>query len=98
MRRALGYSLLTVGWSVAVPFYLLIAVLPAIAAYASGRVALYGWRRREVTGASAFALCTGGVFIWCFFSTLAYLSLNEMVRIFFNRRRIWEFPFFQRFG
>lgn len=97
MHRALGYGLLTVWWSVAVPFYLLIAVVPAIASYASGRVALYAWQRREVTGARAFALCTGGVFIWCFFATLAYLSLNETVRIFFNRATYLGISFFPAF-
>lgn len=79
------------------PVYFLIAILPAIAACASGSVALYAWQRREVTGARAFALCTGGIFIWCFFSTFAYLSLNETARIIFNRATYFGMSFFPAF-
>ena len=79
------------------PVYFLVAILPTIAACASGSVALYAWQRREVTGARAFALCTGGIFIWCFFSTFAYLSLNETARIVFNRVTYVGISFFPTF-
>ncbi|MGB3294713.1 MAG: histidine kinase N-terminal 7TM domain-containing protein [Phormidesmis sp.] len=79
------------------PVYFLIAILPAIASCASGSVALYAWQRREVTGARAFALCTGGIFIWCSFSTFAYLSLNETARIIFNRATYLGICFFPTF-
>ena len=79
------------------PIYLLVSILPAIAACASGSVTLYAWQRREVTGAKAFALCTGGIFIWCFFATLAYLSLDETARIIFNRATYVGVAFFPAF-
>ena len=79
------------------PIHLFVSILPAIAACASGSVALYAWQRREVTGARAFALCTGGIFIWCFFATLAYLSLDETARIIFNRATYIGISFFPTF-
>ncbi|MEL6813265.1 MAG: histidine kinase N-terminal 7TM domain-containing protein [Cyanobacteria bacterium J06598_3] len=67
------------------PFYFLIAVLPAIASLSSGSLALYAWQRRDVNGARAFSLCAASVFIWCFFSVFEYLSLGEATRIAFGR-------------
>lgn len=79
------------------PFYFLIAVLPTIAAFASGSIAVYAWQRREINGARAFALCTTSIFVWCFFSVFEYLSLEETARITFGRAQylgIVSFPVF----
>ena len=67
------------------PFYIVFAALPAIAAYASGSAALYAWQRREINGAAAFSLCMGSIFIWCFFTVFEYLSLDQTARIIFSK-------------
>ncbi|MGC1308042.1 MAG: histidine kinase N-terminal 7TM domain-containing protein [Phormidesmis sp.] len=79
------------------PVYFLVAILPAIAAFTSGSVALYAWQRREINGARAFSLCTASVFIWCFFSVFESLSLGEGARITFGKAQylgITAFPVF----
>ncbi|MFK8183274.1 MAG: histidine kinase N-terminal 7TM domain-containing protein [Phormidesmis sp.] len=67
------------------PFHLLIVVLPLIATCGTGSVALYAWQRREVNGAKAFALCTGSVFVWCFFAIFEHLAPAETPRIIFGK-------------
>lgn len=76
------------------PFYLLVAILPAIAAFASGSVALYAWPRRQVNGARAFSLCTTSIFIWCFFSVFEYLSLDQTARVIFGKTEYFGISFF----
>lgn len=76
------------------PFYIVFAAVPAIAACASGSAALYAWQRREINGARAFALCMGSIFIWCFFGVFEYLSLNQTARIFFGKTEYLGIAFF----
>ncbi|MEO0768847.1 MAG: histidine kinase N-terminal 7TM domain-containing protein [Cyanobacteria bacterium J06649_4] len=75
--------------------FLLIALLPAIAAFVSGSLCVYAWQRREVNGARAFSLCTASTFVWCFFSVFEYLSLGESARLIFGKAQylgITTFP------
>lgn len=65
--------------------HLLVAFLPLIAALGTGSVALYAWQRREVSGARAFALCTGSVFIWCFFAIFEQIAPSAVPRIIFGK-------------
>ena len=67
------------------PLHLAVAVLPAIAAFASGSIAIYAWQRRELNGAKAFSLCTGSIFIWCFLSVFEHLSESAAARTAFGR-------------
>ena len=76
------------------PFYIVFAAVPAIAAWASGSAALYAWQRREINGARAFALCMGSIFIWCFFAVFEYLSLDQTARIIFGKAEYLGISFF----
>jgi diguanylate cyclase (GGDEF)-like protein len=67
------------------PFYLLLALVPAIAAFASANAMLFAWQRREIPGARAFSLFAGSAFIWCFFTVFEYLSPAEAARIAFGK-------------
>ena len=67
------------------PFHLLVAILPLLAALAAGSVGLHAWQRREVNGAKAFALCAASVFIWCFFAIFEQLALAPTPRIIFGK-------------
>lgn len=69
----------------AVPFHLLVAVLPAIAACISGSISVYAWQRREVNGAQPFALCTGSIFIWCFFAVFEQIAPTGSQQIVFGK-------------
>lgn len=66
-------------------FYLLLALVPAIAAFGSANAMIVAWQRREIPGARAFSLCAGSAFIWCFFTVFEYLSAIESVRITFGK-------------
>ncbi|PZD75061.1 Cyclic di-GMP phosphodiesterase Gmr [Acaryochloris thomasi RCC1774] len=66
-------------------FYLLLALVPAIAAFASANAMIFAWQRREIPGARAFSLFAGSVFIWCFFTVFEYLSPAEAARITFGK-------------
>lgn len=76
------------------PFYIVFAAIPAIAACASGCAALYAWQRREINGAGAFALCMGSIFVWCFFAVFEYLSLDQTARIIFGKAEYLGISFF----
>lgn len=65
--------------------YLLFALLPAIAAFASASAMIFAWQRREVVGARAFSLFAGSAFIWCFFAVFEHLSTAETARIIFGK-------------
>ena len=67
------------------PLHLAVAVLPAIAAFASGSIAIYAWQRRETNGARTFSLCTGSIFVWCFLSVFEQLSQSAVARVAFGR-------------
>lgn len=77
--------------------YFLLALLPAIAAFASGSIAIYVWQQRSVSGAKAFFGCLVSIFIWCFFAGLEYLSHDEITRIIFGKLQYLGIPFFSVF-
>lgn len=66
-------------------FYILLALVPAIAAFASANAMIVAWQRREIPGARAFSLFAGSAFIWCFFTVFEYLSPVEVARITFGK-------------
>ena len=68
-----------------VPFHLLVAILPAIAACLSGSFALYAWQRRDINGAQSFALCSASIFIWCFFAVFEQLAPTRSQQIIFGK-------------
>jgi len=81
-----------------VPFsVLIVAIIPAIATFVSGSIAIYAWQRREVNGSRAFSLCGASTFIWCFFSVFEYLSMNEAARIIFGKAQYLGISFFAVF-
>ncbi len=69
----------------AIPFHLLVAVLPAIAACLAGSFALYAWQRRDINGAQSFALCSASIFIWCFFAVFEQLAPTRSQQIIFGK-------------
>lgn len=77
--------------------YYLLALLPAIAAFATGSIAIYVWQRRSVTGAKSFFGCMLSLFIWCFFAVLEYLSIEATPRIVFGKLQYLGIPFFAVF-
>lgn len=77
--------------------YYVLALLPAIAAFATGTIAVYVWQQRSVTGARAFFGCILSIFIWCFFAALEYLSNDETTRIVFGKLQYLGIPTFAVF-
>lgn len=77
--------------------YYLLALLPAIAAFATGSLAIYVWQQRSVTGAKSFFGCILSIFIWCFFAVLEYLSTEATLRIVFGKLQYLGIPFFAVF-
>ncbi|MEL6159262.1 MAG: histidine kinase N-terminal 7TM domain-containing protein [Cyanobacteria bacterium J06554_11] len=77
--------------------FMAIAALPAIAAVASGSLALYAWQRPEISGAKAFSLCSAATFVWCFFSIFEFLSAGEVAKVIFGKAQylgLAPFPVF----
>lgn len=74
--------------------YYLLALLPAIAAFATGSIAIYVWQQRSVTGAKSFFGYIFSIFIWCFFAVLEYLSTEATPRIVFGKLQYFGIPFF----
>lgn len=74
--------------------YYLLALLPAIAAFATGSIAIYVWQQRSVTGAKSFFGCILCIFVWCFFAVLEYLSTEATPRIVFGKLQYLGIPFF----
>ncbi len=79
------------------PFHLLVAILPAIAAFLSGSFALYAWQRRDINGAQSFALCSGSVFIWCFFAVFEQLAPTRSQQIMFGKLEYFGIASFPSF-
>lgn len=75
----------------------LIALIPAIAAFVTGGIAVYAWQHREVIGARSFALCSASTFIWCFFSVFEQLAMSENARIVFGKAQYFGISFFPVF-
>ena len=67
------------------PFHLLVAILPAVAACTTGSLTLYALQRREVNGARPFAGFMGSVFIWCFFNVFEQLSSGAFAQTTFGK-------------
>ncbi len=80
------------------PFSVLaVAIIPAIATFVTGGIAVYAWQYREVVGARAFALCAASTCIWCFFSVFEFLSTDEATRIAFGKAQYCGIAFFPVF-
>ena len=84
--------------AIAVSFsFFLTALIPALAAFTAGSLAIYAWQRREVTGARSFALCSASIFIWCFFAVFEQLAVSESARITFGLLQYFGISFFPIF-
>ncbi|MEO0456969.1 MAG: histidine kinase N-terminal 7TM domain-containing protein [Cyanobacteria bacterium P01_A01_bin.114] len=78
-------------------FYLVFALLPAIAAFTTGSMTIFAWQRRELPGARVFSLFSGSIFIWSFFAVFEYLSTTASSRALFGKLEyfgIIPFPVF----
>ncbi|MEM8805274.1 MAG: histidine kinase N-terminal 7TM domain-containing protein [Cyanobacteria bacterium P01_G01_bin.38] len=78
-------------------FYLVFALLPAIAALTAGSITIFAWQRRELPGARVFSLFAGSIFIWSFFAVFEFLSTTASNRALFGKLEypgIVTFPVF----